>query len=502
MKIVSAQQSRDADAATIKSEQVESHELMERAGLAFTNAVLHDFTFRGVIYIVCGTGNNGGDGLCIARHLLLKGYDVKVFIAGDITKATKDFHLNYARLQRFNYNHFIELTTDNVETLAGALYYIDAIFGTGLNKPPDDLYKKIIEKINEQGGMVFSIDVPSGLFIDKPTLGPCISAAVTYTFQFPKLAFFLPENAAYIKEWKILDIGLTLPEEIHAEIDSEYVTKSRIKKLLHIRKRFDHKGTFGHSLIIAGNRGMEGAAALSGKSCLVTGSGLVTISSTNPEIHFYPELMHIHISETENIFGSGVQNRYQAVAIGPGLGKGAHTRKVIEMVFHQYKGHLVLDADALNTIAENKILLEKFPVHSILTPHPKEFERLFGTTNNSFEQLALQKTMSKKYQCIIVLKRAFTCITLPDGKAFFNSTGNPGMATAGSGDVLTGIITGLLAQNYEPAAAAITGTFLHGYAADLAMQKTQGQNIIATDIIENMQAAFSAFVNTGDPSLK
>ncbi|MBC8047736.1 MAG: NAD(P)H-hydrate dehydratase [Fimbriimonadaceae bacterium] len=488
MKILNAVQIREADTNTIQVEKIASHELMERAAKAFTNTLLRDFTLTKAIYIICGTGNNGGDGLCIARHLFLKGYDIKVFIVGDIQKASPDFLLNYKRLNHFHFNTFIHLNDTNLNTLENGFLYVDAIFGTGLNKQPETIYKKVIYKINEEALITISVDVPSGLFIDGPTISSCIKAHHIYTFQFPKLAFLFPENAQYAESWKTIDIGLKLPDIKNTD---EFSDKGSVLKLIRPRNKFDHKGSYGHALIIAGNAGMEGAASLCGKSCLVTGSGLVTLCSDAQQFT-YPELMHISLANLKEAIQS---KKYNVVAIGPGLGNNASTKKILETVFDNYDQPVVLDADALNVMGESKDLLNKIPLNSILTPHPKEFERLFGKTDNSFQQLELQKTMSKKYSCFIVLKRAYTCITTPDEKVYFNSTGNAGMATAGSGDVLTGMITALLAQKYTSEHAAITATYLHGYAADIFMQNTNGQNMNATDIIGNIQKTFSEVVN-------
>lgn len=493
MKVFSAEQVRMLDASTIEEENIVSHQLMERAAHQFTNRLLQKYPVLQTAYIFCGTGNNGGDGLCVARFLYAKNYHAVTFVVGDVQKASNDFVFNFKRLEEtpaqvifYDGNNFPAITNQDI--------IIDAVFGSGLNRKAEGIYEDIIEKINATPAKKISIDVPSGFFFDAPTPSPCIQANETISFQFPKLGFFFPENSKFTGSWETVDIGLSKNKIQETDASAEYILADDAKQILKKRSKFSHKGTYGHTLVIAGNEGMEGAAALAGKACLMAGSGLVTLCSQSRQ-WFYPELMHVNTNELLQQIQS---KKYNALAVGPGLGANIHTKEILETVFKKYQSPLVLDADALNTLAEHKTLLNKIPVHSIFTPHPKEFERLFGTTANSFEQLELQKTMSVTLRCFIILKRAYTCITTPEGKIFFNSTGNPGMATAGSGDVLTGMIAALLAQNYSAEHAVVFGVYLHGLAGDLALKKTGGQNVNATDIIENIQYAYS-FLQTNKP---
>jgi NAD(P)H-hydrate epimerase len=489
MKIFSAAQTRLLDAETLAEENIPSHALMERAATQFTNRLLEKYAPLPDIYVFCGTGNNGGDGLSIARQLHLKNTNVIVYVVGNIASASEDFLLNYKKAKDLSLA--IHVYDGHTFPHAGSNdIIIDAIFGSGLNRPVTGLFKEAIEKINLSTAIKIAVDVPSGFFCDSPTLSVCIRADYTLSFEFPKLGFFFPENYQFTGNWEVLSIGLSKTSIDKTKEIALYMQGDDIKKLIKVRKKFDHKGIFGSSLIIAGNYGMEGAAALSGKACLVAGSGLVTLCSENRQ-WFYPEIMYL--SPTDMLAALKLK-KYQVLAIGPGLGKHTEAQQMIALAIQNFDAPIVLDADALNMLAENKHLLKAIPANSILTPHPKEFERLFGVTKNAFELLALQIEMSVKLQCIIVYKRAYTCITSPDGDVYFNSTGNPGMATAGSGDVLTGIITALLAQKYIPLHAALLGVFLHGFAGDLAMQKTDGQNIIATDIIDHVQSAYKALL--------
>ncbi|MFN0274766.1 MAG: NAD(P)H-hydrate dehydratase [Chitinophagales bacterium] len=489
MKVFSSAQIRELDAATIAEENITSYALMERAAQQFTDWFLKMFSSIDEIIIFCGTGNNGGDGLCVARHLYKLNYKVRICIVGDVKKASDDFTLNFHRVWEIKVPVFF-FDVHNFPQTQKKDIIIDAIFGSGLNRTPEGIYKDVIEKINASPAKRISIDVPSGFFCDEPTTSACIHANHTLSFEFPKLGFFFPENYQFTGDWETISIGLSKKKISTTGEIANYILPYDIKNLYKPRKKFDHKGTFGHSLLIAGNAGMEGASALSGKACLVTGSGLVTICSEKRQ-WFYPELMHVELPELSQ---SLQEKKIDAVAIGPGLGVNDKTTEIIKTVIQNFSMPIVFDADALNCIAKNKNLLDQLPKNSILTPHPKEFERLFGASENSFNQLALQKAMSMKYSCFIILKRAYTCITTPDANVFFNSTGNPGMATAGSGDVLTGMITGLLAQKYAPEHAAILGTYLHGFSGDLVMKKSGGQNLPASDIIENIQAAFKVIL--------
>lgn len=487
MKILSAQQIREADAFTIKEQQISSSELMERAAKVCSNWFILHFNFFETIQIFCGVGNNGGDGLCIARHLLLNGKKVLVYVVGDLNKASDDFRINYSRLQKFGSENIKLFDPSQLLSIADCDCILDCIFGTGLNKSPEGIYESAIEHINKQSAFKIAVDMPSGLFADIPSNHICIEADITFSFEFPKLSFFFPENKKFTGEWIIKPIGLSQNFITHCETKFHFLTEENIDGIIQERKTFSHKGSYGHALIIAGSAGMSGAAQLCGLSCLTAGAGLVTIS-TDQILMEHPELMTISFQLIEEQIKN---DKFNVLGIGPGLGMNTETSKLIKNILPIISYPIVVDADALNCLAENKLLLDLLPPNSILTPHPKEFERLFGSYNTWDELLSIITDSAKKYNCFIVYKRAYTLIVSPAGEIYFNSTGNAGMATAGSGDVLTGIITGLLAQKYSPSDAAILGVYLHGLSGDLALLETNGQNLIASDLILQIQNAFN-----------
>lgn len=503
IKILTAPQIKDADNYTIQNEPISSIDLMERAANAFVSQFNIDFpNSTHPIHIICGNGNNGGDGLAIARILLQQKEEVKVYIF-QAKKYADDFLINLIRLKKKNKKciHYIKDISfiDNIPTYS---FIIDSIFGTGLNATiiKDSLQYKVIEKINSRHFyQVIAVDIPSGLFADQSTNSICIEANKTYTFQFPNLSFLLPETGKYVNDFTVLDINLH-PEIIHkSDTTFYYITQKDIADKIKYRKKYSHKGTYGHALIIAGSYGKMGAAVLASKACLRSGCGLVTTHI--PQCGYdimqtaFPEAM-CSIDKNSKYFSNFKQdNKYDTVAVGPGIGTHSSTIKAFETLLKQVKTPIVIDADAINILSKKKKLLQLIPKNSILTPHPKEFERLVGTWKNDFERLTLQQSFSKKYKVIIVLKGANSSISDTNGHVYFNSTGNAGMATAGTGDVLTGIITSLLTQQYAPLDAAIIGVYLHGLAGDIALHYQSMESLIASDIIENMGAAFKMIKN-------
>lgn len=487
-KIINSEQTKLADQFTIENEPIASIDLMERASEAFVEAILPKIDQNQSIDVVCGIGNNGGDGLAVTRILQLKGFQARaILIKPAKAKLSQDSQINFKRLQNVqviseqNPNGLFE-DTDVI---------IDAIFGSGLNRPVKGFFSEIIGQINQSKATIISIDIPSGMFGDELSAenSSIICADFVVSFQRPKLSFFLPESDQFIKEWETVDIGLG--EDFIQNLDSNYfIIDDSVKHLLKNRKRFSHKGTYGHSLIIAGSYGKMGAAVLSTKACLRSGAGLVTayIPKCGYEIMqtAVPEAMCLTDQETHIITNTPDLRNYQSIGIGPGIGTQEQTKHFLIELLDKTKQPLVLDADALNVIAEEK-LYEFLPKNSILTPHPGEFERLVGKWNNSMERIELQLEFSKKYNCYVVLKDAHTTISTPEGKVYFNTSGNPGMATGGSGDVLTGIITGLLAQNYSSLEAALIGVYYHGVAGDKAAAIRGQKALIASDIIKSLR---------------
>lgn len=493
MKLLSVNQIKAWDQFTIQSEKISSIDLMERASMSFVDWYLSIYKDKSIpVHIFCGNGNNGGDGLAIARLLTDKLYKVKVHIVNFATVNTLDFNKNLDRLK--DYNHIeISCQEEYLPDINVNSIIIDSLLGTGTNKPVTGNLEHIIQYINSLPNKTISIDVPSGLPADGMAIGTAVTSDVIFTFQIPKKSFFLEANEAYCKSWVLGDIHLN-PDFLTKNISDTYLLDlDLVSGMYKKRKKYQHKGHFGHALIIAGSKGKMGAAILATKACLRSGAGLVT--ACIPEIGgdvmqtAFPEAM-ITISGKEHLNTIPADIANFTIGIGPGLGVNKETIQSFKQIFKSVKKPLVLDADAINILSILPMLLGFLPVNSILTPHPKEFSRLFGTTESEVERLSLAKNMAVRYQIIIVLKGAHTRIFTPSGREFINNTGNPGMATAGSGDVLTGIITGLLAQNYKPEYAAVLGVFIHGLAGDMALKYESVESLIASDIINNLGKAF------------
>ncbi len=355
----------------------------------------------------------------------------------------------------------------------------------------------LIAYLNQSKAIRVAIDIPSGLFADQPSaLGFIFKADYTLTFQFPKLAFLFPENDPYVGRFEVLDIGLHPRYCEEVETPNLLTTKVMVKPILHNRTKYSHKGTYGHALLIAGSEGKTGAALLGAKACLRTGVGLLSVHLPKvaqlPLQTAIPEAM-IDGDASDTCFTMFQHlDAFTAVGVGPGLGKADDTVRALKRLIQEVQVPLIMDADALNILSDNPTWLPFLPAKTILTPHPKEFERLIGKTSTSFERLEKQRELSVKNNLIVVLKGAHTSITFPNGTCFFNTTGNPGMATAGSGDVLTGIILSLLAQRYSPEEAAVLGVYLHGLAGDLAAEEIGQEALIASDITEHLGKAYSA----------
>lgn len=498
MKVFTVKQIRELDAYTIANEPVTSEELMERAAAGCTLWLAEHFAPGTRFMIFAGPGNNGGDGLAIARQLYHKGYRISVCIPDLGLRRSNDFEANLARLEQLSRIAIItprkadELPIPDKDTVI-----IDALFGSGLSRPLDGFAAGVVTHINTHSGCTVSIDIPSGLFGEdnrNNSSGSIIRATHTLSFQFPKLAFFFAENAEYIGQWHIIPIGLH-PKGINTtQTPFFFLTEADARKLVRRRETFSHKGTYGHALIIAGSHGMMGAAVLAARAATRAGAGLVTshlpaateiIMQTSA-----PEVLISSDPSKEAFTRVPDTGKFTAVAIGPGLGTRKETKEAFLSLLHIWKKPLVLDADALNIIASDPSLLEQIPQYSILTPHPKEFSRLFGTRENSWERLHTALEIAARYQIILVMKGAYTAVVCPDSTVWFNSTGNPGMATGGSGDVLTGIIAGLLTQGYPPQNAAKLGVFAHGYAGDLAAMEIGQHALIAGDIINHLGKTF------------
>lgn len=493
MKILSVEQIRQADAYTIENEPISSLDLMERASRKVSNWIMENTNHKSV-KILCGMGNNGGDGLAVARHLIENKVDTDVYIVDIASKMSPDCEANYQRLLAMNVNvNWIKSKTDFPEFNQTDIL-VDAVFGSGLNRKLEGLVADLISYINQSQGFKIAIDIPSGLFADKPMENNiAFQAHVTLTFQFPKLVFMFSESQ-FAGHWEVLDINLHPDYVENDETQFCLLESSMIADYIHERPKFSHKGTYGHALLIAGSKGKTGAAILSAKAVLKSGAGLLTVHLPDvaalPMQIGFPEAM-ISYDDSDSHFSKLPQlDKYNAIGIGPGLGTEAETANALKSLIQATKQPIVFDADALNILAANPTWLSFLPANSILTPHPKEFERLAGPSANSFERLEKQRRFAQKFKVVVVLKGAHTSIALPNGSCLFNSTGNPGMATAGSGDVLTGIILSLLAQGYTPQLAAIIGVYIHGLAGDEAAKELSEECMIASDIISHIGSAF------------
>lgn len=498
MKILSARQIRQADHYTIEHEPVASIDLMERASVAFTNWFALKFPLpQPSVHVLCGKGNNGGDGLAIARLLSERGYSVNVYIIEAFERSTPDFKTNLQRLSTLAHVPVRSVqTADDLPVFGAEELLIDAIVGSGLQAPLQGVLKGLVEYINECGNRVIAVDLPTGLNGDGPTEGVCIYAQYTFSFETPRLAFFFAENYHRVGEFAYASIGLDANFIQNQSTPYHYIDQSLITSFLKKREKFAHKGVFGHALLIAGSYGKMGAAILATKACLRVGVGLATVHIPTCGYDVMqtavPEAM-VSLDEDPYIFTRVYDlYKYSVLAIGCGLSTKNKTRNALCYVLKNIETPTILDADALNILAQSPDWLEYIPPGSILTPHAKEFERLFGKIERDFERNEVQRQKSQELGVYIILKGANTCITTPQGECYFNSTGNPGMGTAGSGDVLTGILAGLLAQGYTELQSCLLGVFLHGLAGDLAAQALSQEALMAGDILDYMGKAFLA----------
>ena len=496
MKIFTAAQMRACDAYTIQVEAISSDELMERAATKCFTWIREHFNKETLFVVLCGTGNNGGDGLAIARQLHQRGYGVKAFLLQFSKELSADCKTNLLRLQSMSKDLVSIVVTDTFITdIPGNIVIIDAILGTGLNRPVEGWVATFITHINQLPNRKIAIDIPSGLPAD---ILPDHDSAIlevqdTLSFQFYKRSFLHPESAKSAGRIHILDIGLDKTFINATQSQYKTIDEQDIAAIYRPRDPFGHKGTFGNVLMVGGSYGKMGAITLSAKAALRSGAGLVTALIPGFGYHILqtaiPEVMCRTSGERviEKIDGWEKMN---ATGIGPGMDTDAKTVQAFAAFIDACKKPIVIDADALNMIAKHPELLPKLPKGSILTPHPREFARLFGENTNTMIQLDHARIQAIRYNIIIVLKGHHTAVITPEGECWYNMTGNAGMATGGSGDVLTGVITGLLAQGYTSNDAALLGVYLHGLAGDIAAKEYSQEAMIAGDIINSLGAAF------------
>ena len=506
--ILTVAQTRACEQYTMEHEPIPSIQLMERAGVRCADHIfkLAQREHISDIRIFCGTGNNGGDGLVIARILSEKFTDAETLIEvvvcqGDNARKTPEMETNLVRWQEITKQHSNTTLTifdpKNCEIPPAGSLVIDAIFGIGLSRPIEGVCAEAIRGINESEAYVVAIDTPSGLWSDAhtPTDSVVVLADLTLSIQYPKMAHLLPEAHPFCGEVQIMDIGMCPPPEM--TWDREYLTTASVVEILRPLPSFANKGTFGHGLLIAGSAGMPGAAILAATAALRGGIGKVTVHTASlaaqhlpsrlPEAILHPDANENHISELD---WSTLQKDINAIAIGPGIGTHRQTVTLLKNLLDEIHSPVILDADALNILSENKTWLAYLPPYSILTPHWKEFERLTGPSTDDFDRLEKAREFAKRYSVVLILKGHHSIISLPDGKQFVNTTGNAGMATAGSGDVLTGLLLALMAQGYSPIESALLGVFIHGLAGDLYAHEHSPRSLIASDLTQYFSHAF------------
>lgn len=496
MKIFSTQNIRACDAYTIKSAGISSYDLMERAATACTRWVIDNTPRDSLFVVLCGSGNNGGDGLAIARMLHLRSHGVKAFLLRHTAELSPDCEANLARLRKSGEELVTEVSPDTFITdIPSNIIIIDALLGTGINRPLEGWIAQFIRHVNTLPNTRISIDMPSGLPADSlPAPGDVVLKAThTLSFQFMKRSFLHPEAVPYLGELSILDIGLN--KAFIRDTPTQYFTSGidEIRGIYRPRSVYAHKGDCGNVLLTGGEHGKMGAMNLAARAALRSGAGLVTvlvpgcgydiIQSSVPEAMCRTSGQYF----LEHIDG---WQKADAIGIGPGMGTADQTIEAFAAFVDAYSKPLVMDADALNIIARRPDLLGKIPKGSVLTPHPKEFGRIFGENTNSMVQTDNARIQAMRYGINIVLKGHHTAVINAEGECHYNMSGNAGMATGGSGDVLTGIITGLLGQGYTPYQACLLGVYLHGLAGDLAAANLSQEAMIAGDIILHLGQAF------------
>ncbi|MBD8041783.1 MULTISPECIES: NAD(P)H-hydrate dehydratase [Bacteroidaceae] len=504
MKILTCTQQKEADAYTIANNNILSINLMEKAASLIADEISKRWDRSHRIVVFAGAGNNGGDALAVARLLFSKSYPVEIYLFNIKGTISEDCMTNIQRLQQCGFTDYHEISNAfEPPKLTAEDVVVDGLFGSGLNKPLSGGFASVVKYINASNAQVVSIDLPSGLMGEDNSNNlrtNIIRADLTLSIQLPKLAFLFPENEDIVGEWKTLDIGIS--QEFIAQADTPYIITeaSEMSQLIKPRKRFAFKNNFGHALLIAGSSGMAGASILAARACLRSGVGLLTIhtpvcnhdilQTAVPEAMVQNDVHELYFAEPVDL------DNYQAIAIGPGIGQEEETALATFDQLADCYIPAVLDADAINILSSHRNYLNRLPRRSILTPHIGELERLIGRCNDSFDRLTKAKELAAYLQCYIVLKGAYSTVITPEGKFYFNPTGNPGMATGGSGDVLTGIILALLAQGHSQENAARLGTFVHGLAGDIACRRTGEISLTASDIIAALPEAWKELCET------
>jgi len=500
MKIFTQTQIKELDQYTIANEPVKSIDLMERAAKAVALAIAEKWSTETPIVVFAGPGNNGGDALAVARILAAKSYNVTAYLFNVEGRLSEDCETNAHRASDCGYlKQFVEVKKNfDPPLLDGDTLIVDGLFGIGLDRPLAGGFASLVQYINQSGAKVVSIDIPSGLMPDSNegnVRTNIVRADVTYTFHQKKLAFLMADNQPFIGHLEILDIGLSKTYTQKTDADYRTLEKEEVKSILRPRSDFANKGTMGHALIIAGSYGMAGASILATRACLRSGVGKVTVQT--PQRNYaimqtaVPEAI-VEIDHDEFRYSDVVpDNHFDAIGIGPGIGQSEDTAIAMIAQVRRSSVPVVLDADALNILANHGTWMQQLPKNMVMTPHPGELDRLFGgRSHDDSERLRKTIELAQKLQAYIILKGHYSALCLPSGKVIFNTTGNSGMATAGSGDVLTGIITALLARGYNQAEACMLGMYLHGKAGDLAAEQLGRESLISSDLIDYLPKAF------------
>lgn len=504
MKILSSLQLKELDKYTITHEPIASIDLMERAAYALTEAIIRRWGCSFKVVAFAGPGNNGGDALAVARMLSRKGYHTEVYLFNTKGKLSEECQTNLDRLKTCGSIYFTEISTQfDPPALTEQHLVIDGLFGSGLNKPLNGGFAAVVKYINSSKAQVVAIDIPSGLMGEDNTYNirqNIIRADVTLAIQLPKLSFLFPENEEIVGEWELLDIRLKQSFIDATESNYHITEEDEIRQLIKPRKRFAHKGTFGHGLLIAGSYGMAGASILASQACLRSGIGLLTVhvpihnhdilQTTVPEAIVHTDIHERYFAQPTHL------SRYQALAIGPGIGQEEDTALAMMEQIQGSTLPIVLDADAINILSTHRNWLSRIPKRCILTPHIGELERLIGKCMDTYERLTKVKELATYLQSYIIVKGAWTAIVTPEGKYYFNPTGNSGMATAGSGDALTGVLLALLAQGYSREEACRIGVYVHGLAGDIAAERMTGIGMKAGDIIDALPEAWKKILPT------
>ena len=500
MKIFNTTQIHELDKYTIEHEPIRSIDLMERAAKAVARAVADEWDRTTPVVVFAGPGNNGGDALAVARMLAEQGYQVSVYLFNIHDKLSEDCAANKKRLtESKRVKEFVEITRDfDPPRLETGMLVIDGLFGSGLNKPLAGGFASLVKYINQSPAKVVSIDIPSGLMTEDNTYNiraNIIKATLTLTFQQKKLAMLLADCQQYLGELRVLDIRLS--QDFIANTDARYIIQeeNQLRGMLRPRNDFAHKGQMGHALIIAGSYGMTGAAILATKACLRSGVGKVTVRTPKRNYAIMqmavPEAV-LQMDHEETCFTEAMDTEdFDSLGIGPGIGTQENTAIALIAQIRRAQCPVVLDADALNILANHRAWMQQLPKGIIMTPHPAEFDRINGgASNDCYDRLSKARDLAQHLGAYIILKGHFSALCLPDGHVVFNPTGNSGMATAGCGDVLAGIITGLLARGYKQAEACQLGMYLHGLAGDLAIRDVGKESLVASDIIQYLPKAF------------